>query len=112
MVDRSDRKVLRRTSHLYRIRRFIITKKHGKQHGSNVVGTINPRPIRDEPVSQGNVGLPEEREYMIAEAAYFRAERRGFAPGNEMEDWLQAETEIDSLIQSGGSRSACSVETA
>jgi len=49
---------------------------------------------------------------MIAEAAYFRAERRGFAPGNEMEDWLQAETEIDSLIQSGGSRSARSVETA
>ena len=49
---------------------------------------------------------------MIAEAAYYRAERRGFAAGNEMEDWLQAETEIDSLIQSGGSRSACSVETA
>ena len=49
---------------------------------------------------------------MVAEAAYFRAERRGFAPGNEMEDWLQAETEIDSLIQSGGSRSARSVEAA
>ncbi len=30
----------------------------------------------------------------IAEAAYFRAERRGFAPGHELEDWLQAEIEI------------------
>ena len=89
-----------------------MTKKHGKQHGSNVVGKINPQPMRGEPVSQGNAGLPEEREYMIAEAAYYRAERRGFSPGNEMEDWLQAETEIDSLIQSGGSRSARSVETA
>jgi len=25
----------------------------------------------------------------IAEAAYFRAERRGFAPGHELEDWLE-----------------------
>ena len=89
-----------------------MTKKHSKQHGSNVVGKINPQPTRGELIPQGNVGLPEEREYMIAEAAYYRAERRGFAPGNEMEDWLQAETEIDSLIQSGGSRSARSVETA
>jgi len=89
-----------------------MTKKHSKQHGSNVVGKINPQPIRGEPVAQGNVGLPEEREYMISAAAYYRAERRGFTPGNEMEDWLQAETEIDSLIQSGGSRSARSVEAA
>jgi len=89
-----------------------MTKKHGKQHGSNVAGKINLQPIPGEPVSQGNVGLPDEREYMIAEAAYYRAVRRGFAPGNEMEDWLQAETEIDSLMQSGGSRSARSVETA
>lgn len=30
----------------------------------------------------------------IAEAAYFRAERRGFTPGHELEDWLAGETEI------------------
>jgi hypothetical protein len=30
----------------------------------------------------------------IAEAAYFRAERRGFVPGYEFDDWLAAETEI------------------
>ena len=34
------------------------------------------------------------REQMIAEAAYYRAEQRGFVPGNEMSDWLQAEAEI------------------
>lgn len=38
---------------------------------------------------------PEERARMIAEAAYYRAERRGFAPGHELEDWLAAEAEID-----------------
>jgi hypothetical protein len=36
-----------------------------------------------------------EREAMIARAAYFRAEQRGFAPGHELEDWLAAEAEID-----------------
>jgi hypothetical protein len=37
------------------------------------------------------------RERMIAEAAYFRAERRGFEPGQEVADWLQAEAEITRL---------------
>lgn len=89
-----------------------MTQKHGKQHGSNAAGKITPQPIGGEPVHQGDVWVPEEREQMISEAAYYRAERRGFAPGNEIEDWLHAETEVDSLIQSGGPRSARSVEAA
>lgn len=36
------------------------------------------------------------RQQMIAEAAYFRAEQRSFAPGNEISDWLLAETDVDS----------------
>jgi hypothetical protein len=36
------------------------------------------------------------RESMIAEAAYYRSERRSFAPGGEFDDWLEAEREIDS----------------
>ena len=39
--------------------------------------------------------LPEEIQRMIAIAAYFRAERRCFAPGHEMEDWLAAEADIE-----------------
>ena len=89
-----------------------MTKKQSKQPESNVVVKINPRPIRGEPNPNGSVWLPEERERMISEVAYYRAEQRGFAPGNEMEDWLQAETEVDSLIQSGVSRSARSIEAA
>lgn len=34
------------------------------------------------------------RQSMIAEAAYLRAEQRGFAPGHEMDDWLAAEQEL------------------
>ena len=35
-----------------------------------------------------------ERYRMIAEAAYFRAERRGFAHGSELQDWIEAVEEI------------------
>jgi hypothetical protein len=38
---------------------------------------------------------PEQRGALIAEAAFFRAEKRGFSPGHEVEDWLAAETEVD-----------------
>lgn len=41
---------------------------------------------------------PEQRYMMICEAAYFRAERRGFSPQNEVQDWLDAETEINRLL--------------
>jgi len=36
----------------------------------------------------------EERLDYIATAAYFRAASRGFMPGGELHDWLEAETEF------------------
>jgi hypothetical protein len=38
---------------------------------------------------------PEQRRQMIAEAAYYIAEQRGFYGGDTVRDWLLAETEID-----------------
>jgi hypothetical protein len=38
---------------------------------------------------------PEAKWLMIAEAAYYRAEERGFEPGHELEDWLEAEARIE-----------------
>ena len=44
-------------------------------------------------------GVPAaDRHAMIAENAYLRAERRGFAPGHEVSDWLAAEQEVDALL--------------
>jgi hypothetical protein len=37
----------------------------------------------------------EERQQWIATAAYFRAQRRGFTPGQEAADWSAAEAELD-----------------
>ena len=35
---------------------------------------------------------------LVALAAYYRAERRGFAPGGEVEDWLEAEREVAARV--------------
>jgi hypothetical protein len=35
-----------------------------------------------------------QRNELIATSAYFRAERRGFEPGHELEDWLASEEEV------------------
>lgn len=40
----------------------------------------------------------ESRRAMIAEAAYYIAEQRGFTSGSEVEDWLLAEKQIDSAL--------------
>ena len=41
-----------------------------------------------------------ERDDMIAIAAYFLAERRGFVPGGADDDWLRAERQIDGMLES------------
>jgi hypothetical protein len=39
-----------------------------------------------------------ERQLMISEVAYYRAEYRGFEPGHEIEDWLEAEKQIKEML--------------
>ena len=40
---------------------------------------------------------PSELYNLIAVAAYYRAEKRGFAPGWELQDWFEAQAEIEQL---------------
>lgn len=49
---------------------------------------------------------PEERREMIAIAAYYLAEGRGFAPGAADLDWLRAEQVIDAMIAEGQARAS------
>ena len=51
------------------------------------------------PAPGGPVPLPAElRRELVAAEAYFRAERRGFAPGHEFEDWIAAEAAIEARL--------------
>lgn len=45
---------------------------------------------------------PAERTKMIAEAAYYLAQKRGFGNGNELADWAAAEKQVDALIAKRG----------
>jgi hypothetical protein len=42
----------------------------------------------------------QRRQALIAEAAYYRAVERGFAPGAEVDDWLAAEREVNNRLLS------------
>jgi hypothetical protein len=42
---------------------------------------------------------PDTRRQLVAAEAYFLAERRGFAAGNELADWIAAEAAVDSRLQ-------------
>jgi DUF2934 family protein len=44
---------------------------------------------------------PDRRQSMIAEAAYYHSERRGFDPGHEVDDWLAAESQVDAALALG-----------
>lgn len=55
--------------------------------------------VRDDPKSERRIHVsPEERNEMIAVAAYFRAEQRDFAPGRELQDWVEAAVAIDQML--------------
>jgi Protein of unknown function (DUF2934) len=44
---------------------------------------------------------PDEIKRLISEAAYYRAKERGFKPGYELEDWVQAEAEVRQRLGAG-----------
>lgn len=53
-------------------------------------------PVTEIPLASTDINLcsGEDLYQLVAEAAYYRAEQRDFAPGNEMDDWLAAEQEV------------------
>lgn len=64
------------------------------------------KPAVPAPGASPRVAVSEDvRRAMIAEAAYLRAEQRGFESGNEVEDWLAAEAEVDALLRAGNGSS-------
>lgn len=45
-----------------------------------------------------NLNLSKSRDALIRDAAYARCARRGFTPGQELEDWLAAEQQVDEYL--------------
>jgi Protein of unknown function (DUF2934) len=57
--------------------------------------TRNFFPLRFSPPM---IASESERQAIISAEAYLRAERRNFAPGHELDDWLAAEAELTARL--------------
>jgi hypothetical protein len=70
---------------------------------------LKAKTARGSPPNGATALSADERRAMIEQAAYFRAEQRGFAPGHERDDWVAAESEVDQFLAASappGTRSA------
>jgi hypothetical protein len=81
-------------------KRKAATTKSPRMDGADRVGPQASK--SDEPAdavlaSTGHTAGDDRRRQLIAIQAYFLAERRGFAAGQEVEDWIAAEVVVDLL---------------
>jgi hypothetical protein len=60
-----------------------------------------PTKVGATPVAARPAVTAEQRHHYIEVAAFYVAQRRGFAPGNPIDDWAMAEQEVDGLIAAG-----------
>jgi len=85
---------------------------YGKKPGSSAASRqpdVRAEPRDTEPTGRSNGQSSvsaEERKAMIARLAYLRAEQRGFHGGTSLEDWLQAEAEVDAQLARSASGTA------
>jgi len=63
---------------------------------SRTVKKINGEQVFQDSTTKeaGEVIRLPDRDAKIAEIAYFKAQNRSFAPGHELDDWLDAENEF------------------
>nr|VFK67933.1 MAG: phasin family protein [Candidatus Kentron sp. UNK]VFK73232.1 MAG: phasin family protein [Candidatus Kentron sp. UNK] len=71
----------------------MVIRKDEAVSGEGAVGQASIRETEAHSVKKAV--SPLERWAMIAESAYYRAQKRGFIGGNPMDDWVEAEKEID-----------------
>jgi hypothetical protein len=67
----------------------------------------NAAPSAAAPRNTANVkSVPSNEEIyrLIAETAYFKAKARGFEPGGEVRDWIEAEAEVRHRVERGAAR--------
>lgn len=68
-------------------------KFNDEENKMNAAKSPPPKTSSNEktPVRRKRVTPTKSREQMIAETAYYLAEKRGFASGDDQQDWYEAE---------------------
>jgi len=69
-------------------------KRAPKKVAPVVESTTLSDPVTDLAIESSVNYTSDQLRSLIATAAYYRAADRGFAPGNEVDDWLVAEQQV------------------
>jgi len=75
-----------------------VKKKDAKKKDTKKTVAKKKVAVRSEANAGQNLFSQRDRYEMIAKMAYFRAEKRGFKPGWEQEDWLECEKLVDGML--------------
>jgi len=69
-------------------------------HSVPIIDVEAPEVTSEQPFAEGAHDAIDAdlRHRMISEAAYRRYAQRGYADGYDLDDWLQAEAEVDHLL--------------
>lgn len=65
-------------------------------------GKSTTKKTNSETQSARSTNTAEVRQRLIAESAYYLAQQRGFQGDLAMDDWLQAEAEVDARLNPSG----------
>ena len=68
-----------------------MAESNERRKTSRKPASVTPKPDTKNVRAEAS---PEEIRRLIAEAAYYRAQDRGFEPGHELDDWIEAESEV------------------
>jgi hypothetical protein len=72
----------------------------GKTAKSAGTKSRGPSPVQARKPAKPADPTPEQLYCMIQETAYFKAKARDFAPGHEVQDWIEAEAEVRRRMES------------
>jgi len=75
-----------------------------QRHATNEAHASRTTPPAREPSTAAADSHAAARAELIAAEAYLLAERRGFVPGAELDDWLAAEAIVDGRLPEAGSK--------
>ena len=71
---------------------------NNQQKNKKIHGRIHSSIDYSDDLSKNKLVSLTDRENIINKAAYYLAENRGFTPGFEMADWLDAEIRVDDML--------------
>lgn len=73
--------------------------KASKPDAAQAEDVVTPVHERTTTLQDGAVVNTEHWHRLVSEAAYYRAQRRGFSNGSPEQDWLEAEEEVRRMQQ-------------